>query len=172
MHKLKETTLKIFDNIFNKKDNKSEFEKAFSDLKRMGEIVPSAKRTYELLGNLNFDTKDEDSEELITEFNKIKYGSNTNSFFYFYFPIVTHILYYKPQFEKEILKYLIGPNFANGTTETIEMIPLIIGAMNFKLKENVNYLTKESKEWIINELPKLEEQVEREIQVCWKELDE
>ena len=44
--------------------------------------------------------------------------------------------------------------------------------MNFKLKENVNYLTKESKEWIINELPKLEEQVEREIQVCWKELDE
>ena len=127
MHKLKETTLKIFDNIFNKKDNKSEFEKAFSDLKRMGEIVPSAKRTYELLGNLNFDTKDEDSEELITEFNKIKYGSNTNSFFYFYFPIVTHILYYKPQFEKEILKYLIGPNFANGTTETIEMIPLIIG---------------------------------------------
>lgn len=171
MHKLKETTLKIFDNIFNNKDNNSEFGKVFSDLKRMGEIVPSAKRTYELLGHLNFDTSDEDSQELITEFNKIQYGSNTNSFYYFYFPIVTHILYYKPQFEKEILKYLIGPNFANGTTETIEMIPLIIGAMNFKLKENVNYLTKESKEWIINELPKLEEQVEREIQFCWKELN-
>ena len=164
--------MKIFDNIFNKKDNTSEFEIAFSDLKRMGEIVPSAKKTYELLGNLNFDTNDEDPEELLTEFNKIQYSSNTDSFFYFYFPIVTYILYFKPHYEKEILKYLIGPNFANGTTETSEMIPLIIGAMNFKLKENVNYLTKESKEWITNELPKLEEQVEREIKFCWKELDE
>ncbi len=172
MYKLKKTTVKLFDNLFNKKDNNSEFEKAFSDLKRMGEIVPSAKRTYVLIGNLNFDSNNEASEELLTEFNKIQYGSNTNSFFYFYFPIVTHILYYKPHFEKEILKYLIGPNFANGTTETSEMIPLIIGAMNFKLKENFNYLTKESKEWIINVLPKLEEQIEREIQVCWKELDE
>lgn len=164
--------MKIFDNIFSKKDYVSEFEKAFSDLKKMGKIVPSAKATYELLGNLNFETSDEDSKELLTEFNKIQYGSNTNSFFYFYFPIVTHILYYKPYFEKEILKYLIGPNFANGTTETSDMIPLIIGAMNFKLKENADYLTKESKEWIVNQLPKLEEQVEREIQVCWKELDE
>ena len=164
--------MKIFHDIFNKKDNTSEFEKVFSDLKRMGELVPSAKRTYELLKKLNFDTSDEDSEELLTAFNKIQYGSNTNSFFYFYLPIVTHILYYKSYFEKEILKYLIGPNFANGTTETSEMIPLIIGAMNFKLRENANYLTEESKEWIINELPKLEEQVEREIKVCWKELDE
>lgn len=164
--------MKIFDNIFNSKVNTSEFEIAFSDLKRMGEIVPSAKKTYELLGILNFDTNGENSEELLTEFNKIQYGSNTNSFFYFYFPIVTHILYYKPHFEKEILKYLIGPNFANGTTETSEMIPLIIGAMNFKLKEDANYLTKESKEWIIKELPKLKEQVEREIKVCWKELGE
>lgn len=138
----------------------------------MGKIVPSSKRTYELLETLSFDTNGEKSEELLTEFNKIQYASNTNSFFYFYFPIVTHILYYKPQFEKKILKYLISPNFANGTTETREMILLIIGAMNFKLKENVNYLTKESKEWIINELPKLEEQIEREIQICWKELDE
>jgi hypothetical protein len=164
--------LKIFHDIFNKKDNTSEFEKAFSYLKRMGERKPSAKKTYELLGSLNFDTSDEYSKELLNEFNKIKYWSNTNSFFYFYFPIVTHILYYKSDFEKEILKYLIGPNFANGTTETSEMIPLIIGAMNFKLKENTNYLTKESKEWIINELPKLEDQVEREIKACWKELYE
>ena len=164
--------MEIFDNIFNKKDNTSEFEKVFSDLKRMGEIVPSAKRTYELLKRLNFDTNEKDSEELLIEFNKIQYTSNTNSFFYFYFPIVTHILYYKPHYEIAILKYLIGPNFANGTTETSGMIPLIIEAMNFKLKENTNYLTKESKEWIINELPKLDGQIEREIQVCWKELDE
>jgi hypothetical protein len=41
------------------------------------------------------------------------------------------------------LKYLISPNFANGITETREIISLIIGAMNFKLKENENYLTQE-----------------------------
>ena len=138
----------------------------------MGEIVPSAKRTYDLLSNLNFSSSNLDLEKLLEEINQIRYSSNTNSLFYFYFPIVTHILYYKPNSEKDLLKYLIGPNFANGTTETSEMIPLIIGAMSYKLKENMNYLTNESKEWIINELPKLEEQVEREIQVCWKELNE
>ena len=164
--------MKIFDGIFNKNDNNSEFEKSFSDLKRMGVIVPSAKKTYELLKTLNFETSDLDSEELLTAFNEIQYGSSTNSFFYFYFPIVSHILYYKPAFEKSLLKYLVGPNFANGTTDTNEMIQMILGAMNFKIKENNHYLTKEGKDWVINELPKLERQVAREIQICLKELDE
>jgi len=163
--------LKIFDWIKNR-EVKSEFDKAFSDLKRMGEMEPSAKRTYELLTKLNFDTSDSQSELLILEFNKIQYQSNTNSFFYFYFPIVTHILYYKPKFEKDILEFLIGPNFANGDTETKDLIPLIQSAMEFKISENKNYLTKESKNWILNELPKMEKEVEREVQKCWKELNE
>lgn len=138
----------------------------------MGEIKPSAKKTYDLIAELDFDTSDSQSELLISEFNNIQYQSNTNSFFYFYFPIVTHILHYKPKFEKNILGYLIGPNFANGETETKELIPLIQRAMEFKLSENKNYLTKESKDWILNELPKMEEEVEREVQKCWKELNE
>ena len=163
--------MRILDWIKNK-EIKSEFEKAFSDLKRMGEIKPSAKKTYELLRELDFDTSDSQSELLISEFNKIQYQSNTNSFFYFYFPIVTHILHYKPKYEKDILEYLIGPNFANGDTETKDLIPLIKSAMEFKLSENKNYLTKESKDWILNELPKMEKEVEREVQKCWKELNE
>ncbi|RZS90505.1 hypothetical protein [Aquimarina brevivitae] len=155
----------------NKKVN-AEFEKVFSELKRMGEIKPSAKKTYDVLAKLDFDTSDSQCELLISEFNKIQYQSNTNSFFYFYFPIVTHILHYKPKLEKDILGYLIGPNFANGETETKELISLIQGAMEFKLSENKNYLTKESKNWILNELPKMEEQVKREVQKCWKELNE
>ena len=151
---------------------KSEFEKAFSDLKKMGELKLSAKRTYEFLRELDFDTSDSQSELLISEFNKIQYQSNTNSLFYFYFPIVTHILYYKPKYEKDILGYLIRPNFANGDTETKDLIPLIKSAMEFKLSENKNYLTSESKDWILNELPKLEKEVEREVQKCWKELNE
>jgi hypothetical protein len=164
--------LEIFYNLFKQKNSNSEFEKAFLDLKRMGEIIPSAKTTYDLLKDLNFETSELVSEKLLTEFNKIQYGSNTNSIFYFYFPIVSHMLYFKPNFEKYLLKYLIDPNFANGTTETYEMIQMITGAMNFKLKENIYFLTMEGKNWVTNELPKLEKQVEREIQICWKELNE
>ena len=61
--------MKIFESIFNKNDNNSEFEKAFSDLKKMGEIVPSAKKTYELLKDLN-----KQSLEKIEEYLKTKKG--------------------------------------------------------------------------------------------------
>jgi len=157
------------------KGNKSEsanieFEEAFSDLKRMGEIVPSAKRTFELLSELNSKTTDSESDNLIAVLHQIQYHSNTNSFFYFYFPIVTYILYFKPKYESELLKFLIEPNFANGTSETNEMIEEIIGAMKYKLGQNQYYLTEESQHWIINELPKLHKEVQREIEVCWKEL--
>jgi hypothetical protein len=148
------------------------FEKVFSYLWKLGNTVPSAKKTHELLKELTLETSNAQLDILISELNKIQYASNTNSFFYFYFPIVSHILYYKDEYEKDILKYLIDPNFANGISEVNEMILLIISAMDFKLKENKNYLTKESQFWIINEFPKLEKQIQREIEGCWKELDE
>jgi hypothetical protein len=151
--------------------NNVEFEKVFSDLKRMGNSISSAKKTYELLKALNHETSDEEVKHLIIEFNEIKYESNTNDYFYFYFPLVSYILYYKPKYESDILKYLIGPNFANGTTETEDMIAIIIGAVKYKLSEDENYLTHESQDWVVNELPRLEKQIGREIQVCWKELN-
>lgn len=155
----------------NKSEN-IEFEEAFSDLKRMGNSVLSAKRTYELLAELNLETTNSESDNLISELHKIEYQSNTNSYFYFYFPIVSHILYYKPQYENVLIQYLIAPNFANGTSETDEMIELIFGAMKYKLSENNYYLTKESQHWIVNEFPKLKKEVKREIDICWKELNE
>lgn len=164
--------MEFYNWISNKINNNSEFEKTFSDLKRMGNIVPSAKKTFRLLKKLNPQSTDLQYEKLILEFNKIKYHSNTNSYFNFYFPIVSHILYHKPKYEKNILKYLIGPNFANGISEINEMISIITGAMNFKLNENKYYLTRESQLWVINDLPKLEKQIQREIEVCWKELNE
>lgn len=138
----------------------------------MGERFLRAKNAFELLKKLNTETTNPESDILISEIDKIQYQSNTNSYFYFYFPIVSHVLYYKPQYEKDILKYLIGPNFANGTSEVDEMIAMIKGAMNFKLQENKLYLTKESQFWVLNELPKLKKEIQREIDVCWKELDE
>lgn len=150
----------------------SEFEETFSSLKRIGERFPGAKTTFELLKELNQETATLQSDILVTEIHKIQFSSNTNSVFYFYFPIVSHILYYKPEYEKDLLKYLIGPNFANGTSEVDEMIAMMKGAMEFKLKENEFYLSKESQFWVENELPKLEKEIRREIDVCWKELEE
>lgn len=148
------------------------FEETFSSLKRIGERFPGAKTTFELLKELNPETTTSQSDILISEVHKIQYQSNTNSYFYFYFPVVSHILYYKPEYEKDLLKYLIGPNFANGTSAVDEMIDVIKGAMLFKLKENEFYLSKESQLWVENELPKLEKEIQREIDICWKELDE
>jgi hypothetical protein len=147
------------------------FEKTFSYLRKLGNTIPSAKKTYELLKELTLETSNVQSDILISELNKIQYASNTNSFFYFYFPIVSHILYYKPEYEKDILKYLIEPNFADGTSEVHEMISIITETMKFKLNEDKYYLTRESQFWVTNKLPKLEKQVQREIEVCWKELD-
>lgn len=150
----------------------SDFEETFSSLKKMKERFPDAKNAFELLKKLNAETTDSQSDILISEFNKIQYQSNTNSYFYFYFPIVSHILFYKPQYEKDILRYLIGPNFANGISEVDEMIDIINGAMEFKLQENKLYLTQESQFWVLNELQKLEKEIQREIDVCRKELEE
>ncbi len=138
----------------------------------MGSTIPAAKRTYELLEHLDHETSDSHADLLLTEFRNIRYASNTNDFFYFYFPIVTHILYYRPAYEKEILGYLIGPNFANGSMETKALIPLIQRAMTYKLSKNKHYLTEQSKTWITQVLPKMEAEVEREVQKCLKELEE
>jgi len=150
----------------------SEFDETFSSLKRIENIIPSAKTAFELLKELNPETTNLQSEILVSEIHKIQYQSNTNSYFYFYFPIISHFLYYKPQYETELLKYLIAPNFANGTSQIDEIISIIKKAMVFKLKENKFYLTPESQFWVVNKLPKLEKEIQREIDICQKELDE
>ena len=169
--KLKEFDLKIW-NWLNGKDRENRFEIAFTDLKKLGESNDHAKRTFDLLKDLNDSMKDSVSDILVSELMKIRFASNTYTVFHFYFPLVSHILYYKPQYETRILGLLIGPAFADGVSETEEMIAMMQRAMDYKLSENRNHLTEESKNWIMNELPKMEKEVEREIRICWKELDE
>lgn len=151
---------------------KSDFEIAFSSLADFAKMnINGAKRTYELLKELDEFSSKDFVEELIIELKKIKYASNTNSVFYFYFPIVSHILHFKPEFEKDILGIIIGPNFANGDTELDGMIEVIQGAMKYKQKENPKYITKQGQNWVINKLPELRNEVQREIQKCWDELN-
>ena len=167
MKKIIPTLISFFGN-----NDSTNFEKTFTYLEEVGKILPQSKICFDLLKKLNFQTTDSESDSLIAALHKIQFASNTNTYFYFYFPLVSHILYYKPMSEKEILKYLIGPNFANGISEVEEMIDVINGAMKYKLNENQNYLSKESQDWITNELPKLKNEVQREIDICWKELED
>lgn len=165
--------LRSIRNIFTKKSNQSDFELAFEELKafefqNINQSIPF----FKLLNQLQHSTSKEDADELISVFKSIKYSSNTSSVFNFYFPIVSYILFYKPEYEEQILGILIGPNFANGTTEVADMIQLIQSAQNFKIKENPKYLTPESQYWITNTLPQMIHEVDREIQRCWKELKE
>ena len=51
-----------------------------------------------------------------------------------------------------------------------KMIDLLQRSMKYQLSENKYFLTPESKKWILNELPKIEKEIEREIQLCWKDL--
>ncbi len=160
-------------NILTKKnDFSTEFEKAFSHLNDLMYFGINGKMFYELLSQLDSSSTNEAVDELVNAMKKIKYSSNTNGYFYFYFPIVSHILYYKPELESKLLSLIIGPNFANGESEVLGMITLIQGAMEFTLKENPNYLTTQSQLWVKNTLPKLKNEIKREIEKCWEKINE
>lgn len=158
-------------NFFNTQP-KSEFDKAFEVLLRYEKSgLEGSQKIYDLLKLLSNVNDKEAIDELIMALNKVNYSSNTTDWFYFYFPIVSHILYFVPIKQSEILGYLVGPNFANGIDKTDEMIEIIQGAMKFKLKENPNYLTSEGQHWIVNTLPLLKKEVKREIDRCIEELN-
>lgn len=151
----------------------SDFESSFFYLKNLGgSIQQQGDKVYELLRELSKNSSDDFSETLVSEFYKLRFTSNTNEVFFFYFPIVSHILYFKPACEKEILRYLVGPIFANGTEDGSGVIHVIEGSMNFKLKENPNYLTKESQQWVKHTLPTMITEVQREVDIHSKELDD
>lgn len=154
------------------KSNKSDFDRTFNVLLRYENSgVKGSKKVYELLKELNISTENSKTSELIFNLNKINFASNTNDWFYFYFPIVTHILYYKPNRHSDILNYLIGPNFANGIDNVDKMIAVIQGAMEYKLKEDPNFISMEGRLWIINTFPKLKHQIKIEIDKCIEELN-
>ncbi len=163
--------MKIF-NWIKKKKTHVALERTFSDLRGLGESNPHARRTYELLTQLSHKTAEAQAEPLISALQNIRFASNTGTVFFFYFPMVAHILYYLPRYEGELLHHLIGPNFANGPTETPELMAMIPRAMDRKLSENKHFMTREGRDWVRNVWPKMEKEVEREVQLCWKELDE
>ena len=151
----------------------SKFELTFQYLKQIEQSrVTHSLKTFELLKLLNKDSEKTLVDHLISELNSIQYYSNTTDYFYFYLPVIAHILYFKPEQEKEIFHYLIGPNFANGIETSKEMILSIQGAMQYKMKQNEHYLTQEGQIWVNKILPLMEKEVKREINQCIKDFEE
>lgn len=156
-----------------KSDVKQNLMKTFCglrDLQNNGQ--PNTKRTYDLLVQLNHSTPNEIFDELVRGIMEIRYASNTNGFFYFFFPIVSHVLYFRPEYESKLLRHLIGPIFANGVSEVQGMMNIITGTMNCMLSSNPVYLTTEGKSWVKENLPNLHQEIKREIELCIKELDD
>jgi len=146
----------------------SEFEKTFSALLDLAKSNrdAAAEHSYRLIQSLNFDTSQEDSDTLAEEINKIRYASNTTGFFIFFFPIVAHVLYFKPKLESKILFQIIGPNFANGVDDPLKMIKLMQSAMNNMLAKNKNYMSDEAAKWVLESLPNMKNEIKREIEKC------
>lgn len=153
----------------------SDFEISFSYLKDLpGSTGEQAQKVYDLLKQLSQDSTQAESDAFISEFQKLRIASNTNTVFFFYFPIVSHILYFKSTYAEDLLHYLVGPIFANGDgdEESTEMIRKIQRSMDFKLKENPKFLTKEGQLWVQTVLPSMEKEIQREIDICKKELED
>ncbi|MBK8557466.1 MAG: hypothetical protein IPL65_17695 [Lewinellaceae bacterium] len=137
----------------------------------MNPSIPG-KRIYQLLEELRASSSREFTDELIRLIRGIRYASNTNEVFQFYFPIVCHILYFKPEHEKDLIGYIIGPSFANGTTSAAEMMDLIPDAMRYIQKSDPNFMTQEGQHWVENTWPTLKNAVEQEIMALWKDLED
>lgn len=155
------------------KKKPSAFERTFLYVKKHGLYTQgSTTRIYELLKDLNRTSTEADVDELIRSLNGLKYASNTGGYFHFFFPIVSHILFYKNERAGEILYHLTGPVFADGAGEAMEVIRIIQGAMDLKLKENQYYLTVEGQFWVKNSLPEIEKEVEKEMDKSRKQLND
>lgn len=162
--------------LFGSRSRKNaDFELTFSYFTKFnGEVGQQAQVVSQLLSKLSKNSSEEFTKRLLGELGKLRIASNTNSVFFFYFPIVSHILYFKPECGGTLLHHLVGPIFANGDgdEETPDMIRKIQNSMNFKLKENPNFLTKEGQLWVKDILPTMVDDIQNEIDVCKKELDE
>ena len=150
------------------------FDKTFGNLRglREGNMNDSGRQTYSLLKQLNRDSDRALTDALIGQVNALGFHSNTTDVYYFYFPIVSHILYYKPEYAPELLHYLVGPNFANGAASADEVMALIEGSMHRKIAENPFYLSEESKKWVTQVLPGMRAAVEREVEQCRRALED
>ena len=162
--------LKIIDWLFRKKQM-TDIDKTFGGLLRWKHEKDRC-LLFEQLKALNENTTLAESELLIANLKAVQFSSNTNSVFEFNFPKVCHILYFKPEYENQILSLIVGPSFANAIIETNEMIAFFQSVMTHCLAQNKYFLTPEGQSWIVNELPNMEIQIEREIQSCWKELED
>jgi hypothetical protein len=154
--------------LFLGKEPSSEFEKTFPKYPFWS---TAEKELYQMLKELDESSNSEFAEQLVEKVNSLHYASNIEGYYQHFFPIVSHILYYNPEFEDKLLHHLIGPIFAGGTTNESEIMEMIIISKDFRLKENPHFLSKEGIAWIENTLPTMNAAIKREVKKCWKALE-
>lgn len=149
------------------------FEKTFSGLNYVAKYGrdANAQKTYELLQTLRAESPTELTHELAAAFLNIRYSSNTDGVFRFALPIVSHILYFKPEMTPQLLKSIVGPVFANGETSVDGLIRYVQNAMEYQLQQHPNFLTPESQHWIKHTLPDLRAAIQQAIDDCWQEIN-
>lgn len=160
----------FFSKIFRRQ---TAFEKTFSGLNYVAKYGrdTNAQKTYELLKTLHAESTTALAQELTAAFLNIRYSSNTDGVFKFALPIVSHILYFKPEMTPQLLTSIVGPVFANGETSVDRLIQFIQGAMDFQLQQHPNFLTPESQHWIRYTLPELRAAIQQAIDDCRQEIN-
>ena len=160
----------FFSKIFRRQ---TAFEKTFSGLSYVAKYGrdASALKTYELLKTLHAGSPTELTHELTAAFLNIRYSSNTDGVFRFNLPIVSHILYFKPEMTSQLLKSIVGPVFANGETSVDGLIRYVQNAMEYQLQQHPNFLTPESQHWIKHTLPDLRASIQQAVDDCRKEVN-
>lgn len=153
---------------FKTKDGRSDFAKTFP---KYPFYTADEKAFYLMLENLDQSTSLVDTQLLIDTLNSIPYSSNVSTYYEHFFPIVSHILYFKPEEEEKLLVHLVSPIFSMGHNKPSEIMKEIIGSKDFQLQKNLHFLTKEGMAWVENTLPNLLTSIQREVEKCWKELE-
>lgn len=80
--------LKKLFGIHSKEDSSvSDFERTFSYLQELGQgILPEAGKVYHVLKKLSKKSTEQEVDALMSELRMLRYASNTNAVFFFYFP--------------------------------------------------------------------------------------
>lgn len=94
-------------------------------------------------------------DEIITNVDKFLPSYNCEGAALGYFSIISHLCYYRPDLEKQLMKIAIKPLYYLGITDAENEIKWVQSYINKKSIFNKNYLyytSRQGRMWIMNEL--------------------
>jgi len=113
-----------------------------------------------------------ESENIIREIGKINYASNVNSVMWFYFPIVSHVLYFMPNLADRLLHYIIEPIFANGDRNPSSVVAMLKSTLQHKESTIGNYMSIFGRSYVFGLCELDFDVIEQALNYCWLQLDD